>query len=124
MATGIRNLKQNISKGIILYVDALMMPLLVSNFVLCCPTGCVEWDLGLSCVNCHNEKRRSRVVRAICLWCRNIEVASLRLGAIRRLETSVSPALNGYLYESGKDNAAKGGCASPFICCVQDTVGL
>ena len=38
---------------------------------------------------------------------------------------SVKPAVNGYLFELGKDKAAKGDrWAPPSISCVQDTVGL
>ena len=38
---------------------------------------------------------------------------------------SVSPVVNGYLFELGKDNAAIGeGWAPPFISCAQDTVRL
>ena len=53
-------------------------------------------------------------------------VVSLRLGlAMRQLENSVNPAVNGYLFELGKNKAAKGeGWASPFISCAQDTMGL
>ena len=41
------------------------------------------------------------------------------------LTLSVSPAVNGYLFELRKDKAATGeGWAPPFICCSQNTVGL
>ena len=44
-----------------------------------------------------------------------LKVESPRLGfAIRRLENSVNPALNGTFFESGMD--------APSICCVQNTV--
>ena len=54
------------------------------------------------------------------------KVVSLRLGfAMRRLENSVNPAVNGYLFRIRKAKEAKGeGWAPPFISCVQDTVGL
>ena len=49
--------------------------------------------------------------------------AQLRHVATGKL--SVDPAENGYLFELGKDKAAKGeGWALPFISCAQDTVGL
>ena len=38
---------------------------------------------------------------------------------------SVNPAVNGFLFELGKDKAGKEeGCAPPFISCAKDTVGL
>ena len=42
------------------------------------------------------------------------------LGSTSRWKTfSVNPAVNGYLFRIGKDEALKGeGWASPFICCV------
>ena len=53
------------------------------------------------------------------------KVVSARLGfAIRSVENSVNPTVNGYRFESGKDKAVKGeGWAPPFICCAQDTIG-
>ena len=51
------------------------------------------------------------------------KIVSSRLGlAMRRL--SVNPAVNGYLFELGKANAAnREGWAPPFISCAQDTIG-
>ena len=47
--------------------------------------------------------------------------------AMRRLENSLSvnPAVNGHLFELGKDKAAKGErLAQPIIRCAQYTVGF
>ena len=45
--------------------------------------------------------------------------------AIRRLEISVNPAVNGYLFYQEKIMAAKGEGWTPlFICCVQDKSNL
>ena len=55
------------------------------------------------------------------------KIVSSRLGfAMRRLENSINPAVNGYLFsELVKDKEAKGErWAPPFISCAQDTVGL
>ena len=68
------------------------------------------------------ERRRSLVIRAATKSRR--KVVSARLGlVIRRLET-VKPAVNGYLFESGKNKAVKGeGWAPSFICSAKDIVG-
>ena len=45
--------------------------------------------------------------------------------AMRRLENSVNPAVNRYLFRITEAKAAKGeGWAPPFISCAQDAVGL
>ena len=53
------------------------------------------------------------------------KVVSSRLGfAKRRLENSVSLAVNGYLFQLGKAKIVIGEGWAPFISCAQDTMGL
>ena len=58
--------------------------------------GCWEYKFNYG----HTVRRRGRVVKAARLWCRKSPYrASSRLGcAMRRLENSVNPAENGYLF--------------------------
>ena len=61
------------------------------------------------------------------LWCRkSLEGHELAAGLCPPMKgkLSVNPAVNGYLFELGKDKAGKReGWAPPVICCTQDTVG-
>ena len=76
---------------------------------------------GSSVCKTVSERRRSRVVRAACLWCRN-SARGWALSFDDWKTLSVNPAVNGYLFQNRQDEAEeKGGRVSPLICCAQDT---